>query len=311
MNCLGPTRVTSPTCRCQCTCGSVSERTRGEDRRQRRRGYFSSFVRNLFGFDRNRNNTYYSYTNKGGALLAKYSYKKLSQNEAEFIPDDCSEYKTPIIKAARVRGLAGGNTDDCDTGEGAPERLRLLDEDPGDTGTESGMSISEGGACSKGLQYCSDGAETMTESGMSCSTEDTGTQYCSGDAGDQELGMAEYDFSVHFPVSLREEDCDWDDEDVTCNVCDRSFPTPVHLDAHMVKYRHWLCNTCDKLFNSVMQLEYHKDSAGHWSDEYEIDSASEDEDNIFSDQDITHAIIEQETAFGPNGDKNILMCHQF
>ena len=54
-----------------------------------------------------------------------------------------------------------------------------------------------------------------------------------------------------------------------------------------------------------------QDSAGHWSDEYEIDSASEDEDNIFSDQDITHAIIEQETAFGPNGDKNILMCHQF
>ena len=74
----------------------------------------------------------------GGALLAKYSYKKLSQNEAEFIPDDCSEYKTPIIKAARVRGLAGGNTDDCDTGDEAPERLRLLDEDPGDTGTESG-----------------------------------------------------------------------------------------------------------------------------------------------------------------------------
>ena len=74
------------------------------------------------------------------------------------------------------------------------------------------MSISEGGACSKGLQYCSDGAETMTESGMSCSTEDTGTQYCSGDAGDQELGMAEYDFSVHFPVSLREEDCDWGEE---------------------------------------------------------------------------------------------------
>ena len=78
----------------------------------------------------------------GGALLAKYSYKKLSQNEAEFIPDDCSEYKTPIIKADRVRSLAGagaeGNTDDCDPGDQATERLRLLDEDPGDTGTESG-----------------------------------------------------------------------------------------------------------------------------------------------------------------------------
>lgn len=66
----------------------------------------------------------------------------MSQNEAEFIPDDCSEYKTPIIKAARVRSLAGagpeGNTDDCDKSDQAPERLRLLDEEPGDTGTESG-----------------------------------------------------------------------------------------------------------------------------------------------------------------------------
>lgn len=120
-----------------------------------------------------------------------------------------------------------------------------------------------------------------------------------------------------------------DDEDVTCNVCDRSFPTPVHLDAHMVKYRHWLCNTCDKLFNSIIQLEYHKvcrrlnnlfsglyldlqDSYGHWSDEYETDTDDSDDDfNYFDNQDITHAIIEQETAFGPNGDKNILMCHQF
>ena len=49
-----------------------------------------------------------------------------------------------------------------------------------------------------------------------------------------------------------------DDEDVTCAVCDRSFPTPVHLEAHMVKHRHWLCSTCDTLFNSVVQLEYHK-----------------------------------------------------
>ena len=74
--------------------------------------------------------------------------------------------------------------------------------------TALGMSCSEAGVCSKGLQYCSDGAETMTESGMSCSTEDTGTQYCSRDAA-EELAMPEYDFSVHYPVSLREEDCDW------------------------------------------------------------------------------------------------------
>lgn len=52
---------------------------------------------------------------------------------------------------------------------------------------------------------------------------------------------------------------------------------------------------------------------GHWSDEYETDTDDSDEEEIafFDNQTITHAIIEQETAFGPNGDKNILLCHQF
>ena len=52
---------------------------------------------------------------------------------------------------------------------------------------------------------------------------------------------------------------------------------------------------------------------GHWSDEYETDTEDSDEEEIafFDNQTITHAIIEQETAFGPNGDQNILLCHQF
>ena len=38
---------------------------------------------------------------------------------------------------------------------------------------------------------------------------------------------------------LREEDFDWGEEELTCNVCDRSFDTPWHLESHMVKRRHW------------------------------------------------------------------------
>lgn len=30
-----------------------------------------------------------------------------------------------------------------------------------------------------------------------------------------------------------------DDEDVTCNVCDRAFCTPRMLDRHKQKKRHW------------------------------------------------------------------------
>ena len=52
-------------------------------------------------------------------------------------------------------------------------------------------------------------------------------------------------------LMLREEDCDWSDEDLTCNVCDRAFPTPLHLEQHMVKKRHWLCNCCEAGLGSL------------------------------------------------------------
>ena len=97
----------------------------------------------------------------------------------------------------------------------------------------------------------SDSGETV----MSC---DTGTQYSAKDALTSSDILPDYDFSLHLPLSLREEDCDWDDEDVTCNVCDRSFPTPVHLESHMIKHRHWLCTYCEQLFNSSCELDYHK-----------------------------------------------------
>ena len=177
----------------------------------------------------------------------------------------------------------------------------------------------------------SDSGETM----MSC---ETGTQYSAQDTITStstssyscSYRIPDYDFSLQLPVSLREEDCDWDDEDVTCPVCDRSFPTPVHLQSHMIKHRHWLCSHCEQLFNSSCELEYHKvrrslslchlttlyfvfqDCLGHWSDDYETDDSQElDNQTDLGSDTITHNIIEQETAFGPNVDKNILLCHQF
>ena len=107
----------------------------------------------------------------------------------------------------------------------------------------------------------SDSGETV----MSC---ETGTQYSAQDTitststSSYSYRTADYEFSLQLPLSLREEDCDWDDEDVTCNVCDRSFPTPVHLQSHMIKHRHWLCSHCEQLFNSSCELEYHKVGPG-------------------------------------------------
>ena len=94
-----------------------------------------------------------------------------------------------------------------------------------------------------------------TEMSESC---DSATQYSTMDLVTSSDILPHYHFSLELPVTLREEDCEWDDEDVTCNVCDRSFATPVHLESHMIKHRHWLCSLCDKLFNSSCELEYHK-----------------------------------------------------
>jgi len=80
-------------------------------------------------------------------------------------------------------------------------------------------------------------------------------------------------------LSLEEEDYDWDEEELTCNVCDRSFETPRQLERHQARKRHWGCDACDTLFNSVLELEEHKEEMEHWSDdEYESDGDDEEDD---------------------------------
>jgi len=81
-------------------------------------------------------------------------------------------------------------------------------------------------------------------------------------------------------LSLEEEDYDWDEEELTCNVCDRSFETPRQLERHQARKRHWGCDACDTLFNSVLELEEHKEEMEHWSDdEYESDGEEEDDED--------------------------------
>jgi len=85
----------------------------------------------------------------------------------------------------------------------------------------------------------------------------------------------------------------WDDEDVTCNVCDRAFLTPWHLERHRRKKRHWGCDVCDSLFTSLWHLESHKAEFDHWSydecddcsDDSDGDDCSEDWTDFFDDPD--------------------------
>ncbi|XP_021188714.3 uncharacterized protein LOC110375067 [Helicoverpa armigera] len=74
------------------------------------------------------------------------------------------------------------------------------------------------------------------------------------------------------------DDTDYD-EALTCNVCDRSFPTRRQLGDHQQKKRHFGCSACDSLFPSLMALEHHKEEFQHWSDSsYCSHSDSEDSD---------------------------------
>ena len=113
--------------------------------------------------------------------MAKYSYKKLSQNEAEFIPpEECLEYETPIIK--KIIKTDHSSTSAEHTDDEIEEAVRLLSDQ--ETCTES---------CSESmLQSCSD----------------TGTQYCSKDTDTEDI-ISNYQMSVQYPLTLQEEDCDW------------------------------------------------------------------------------------------------------
>merc|ERR1712059_202136 len=112
-------------------------------------------------------------------------------------------------------------------------------------------------------------------------------------------------------VSLREEDYGWGDEEVTCNVCDRAFPTPWDLENHMIKRRHWGCTICERLFNSVMELEYHKEEEGHWSDDEEDTDSDGDSDleDMNGNQPV-NLVYEEETVFGAEIEERILLCSQ-
>ncbi|CAL4142414.1 unnamed protein product, partial [Meganyctiphanes norvegica] len=77
-------------------------------------------------------------------------------------------------------------------------------------------------------------------------------------------------------------------EALTCNVCDRFFPTSQYLQQHQLKKRHYGCSTCENVFNSLMALEYHKEVKSHWSDEEYIfdtdDDDDADDDSLFADE---------------------------
>ncbi|XP_015921424.1 uncharacterized protein [Parasteatoda tepidariorum] len=60
-----------------------------------------------------------------------------------------------------------------------------------------------------------------------------------------------------------------EDEELTCNVCERSFNSVRKLEQHQQRKRHYGCSICDSIFPGLMALELHKETLDHWSD-YEL-----------------------------------------
>ena len=59
----------------------------------------------------------------------------------------------------------------------------------------------------------------------------------------------------------------------------------------------------------MMELEHHKEEHGHWSDEEE-ESDEEDMDDLNGNQQQVNLVYEEETIFGPEVEKRILLCSQ-
>ncbi|CAL8141251.1 unnamed protein product [Orchesella dallaii] len=81
-------------------------------------------------------------------------------------------------------------------------------------------------------------------------------------------------------------DLDDDVEHLTCDVCDRAFPTLKQLADHQRKKRHYGCLQCDSIFPSREVLEYHREQMCHY--DYAIDVYEEegsDSDTFESDDD--------------------------
>ncbi|KAH8037594.1 hypothetical protein HPB51_015028 [Rhipicephalus microplus] len=60
-----------------------------------------------------------------------------------------------------------------------------------------------------------------------------------------------------------------EDECLTCNVCERSFPSARRLSQHQQRKRHFGCPVCEALFPSLSALEEHRETLEHWSDDEE------------------------------------------
>ncbi|XP_055934320.1 uncharacterized protein LOC129963792 [Argiope bruennichi] len=80
-------------------------------------------------------------------------------------------------------------------------------------------------------------------------------------------------------------DSDDEDEELTCNFCERSFNSVRRLEQHQQRKRHYMCSICDTVFDGLMLLEMHKETLDHWSD-YELKVKQAQEESDYSEEEL-------------------------
>lgn len=74
----------------------------------------------------------------------------------------------------------------------------------------------------------------------------------------------------------------WLDEQLLCNVCDKTFKSGSQLSKHQLERKHFCCSLCDAIFPTLISLEIHKKTLSHWTDEEATDDGSSDDDEAAS-----------------------------
>ncbi|XP_063590340.1 uncharacterized protein LOC134767223 isoform X2 [Penaeus indicus] len=120
-----------------------------------------------------------------------------------------------------------------------------------------------------------------SESAVELATPTTDMDVASTGSASIVESSSDYDHYMSQSESEESDDDDDDDEALTCNVCDRAFPTSRLLASHQTRKRHYGCSTCENVFPTLMSLEAHKEETNHWSDDdLFIDDEDDDDDDL-------------------------------
>ncbi|XP_076043537.1 uncharacterized protein LOC143026659 isoform X3 [Oratosquilla oratoria] len=225
----------------------------------------SKFSTHLFSNVLNNNSVY-----KDPSRVTMKGYSRLCSNEDE--PNGNTAFQTNMPSSSSSSSFSSSSTS-C-TSSSSTISFASFSSSASSSVSSSSSSFTS-----------SSNATTASSTNRLCSITTLGlTEPDAGSIGSASVveSSSEQDIYMSQTEDDEEDDegSDDDDDALTCNVCDRSFPTTRDLATHQTRKRHYGCSTCENVFPTLMSLEFHKEETKHWSDEnYFLDSGNDDDDD--------------------------------